>query len=355
MFIEYFLAGSFLRIGKLDPEFLEKYVLSRTGFRDPRVIIGGRIGEDAAVIDLGSNKVLVVHTDPITGSVDLIGYLSITIPSNDIFVRGVKPSWASIALLFPPNASDSEIDRVTKQMHETAEKLEISIIGGHTEFTDAVKRPVAVATMIGLGDRERIVTTSGARAGDLVAVTKSIGLEATAIIARELRDLLRSKSIPPEIIERASRYYEKISIGREALLLSSRGYVSAMHDPTEGGLLAGLAEVAYASNKSLEINLDDIPISEETRVLASALNLDPLRILSSGSLIAIIKREYINEAIDLLKREGVEIRVIGEVVDKRDYLVKLRSSIHGEFVIKDLFVRDPLIELFNKIFSEAEK
>ncbi|MGC9147960.1 MAG: AIR synthase family protein [Sulfolobales archaeon] len=339
-----------MKIGKLRPDLLEKYVLNRVGFIDHRVIIGGRVGEDAALIDLGDEKVLVVHTDPITGSIDLLGILGILVPSNDIVVRGVKPSWASVTIFLTPNTEEREIDRITKQLHETAEKLEIMIIGGHTEYTDAVKRPVVVTTMIGVGDLGKIVTTSGARVGDLIILTKTIGIEATAIIAREFRDLLERKGVSKNIIERATRYYEKISVMKEALLLSSRKYVNAMHDPTEGGVLAGLAELAYASNKSIIVYKESLPLSEETKILSNILRLDPLRILSSGSLLAAVKREYINEALDLLKREGIEASIIGEVVEKKDYLVKIVSEEKTQYVT-NIYVEDPLIELFNKYYS----
>jgi hydrogenase maturation factor len=339
-----------LRVGKLKPELLEKYVLNRIGFRDHRVIVGGKIGEDAAIIDLGNERVLVVHTDPITGSVDLLGILGIMVPSNDIAVRGVKPSWASITIFLTPDTEESEIDRITKQLHDTAKELEIMIIGGHTEYTDAVKRPVVVSTMIGVGDKRKIISTSNAQVGDLIILTKTIGIEATAIIAREFREFLEKRGISKDIIEKASRYYEKISVMKEALLLASHGYVNAMHDPTEGGVLAGLAELAYASNKSIIVYRDSLPLSEETKILLSVFHLDPLRVLSSGSLLAAVKKRYAHEALDLLRQEGVEATIIGEVIDKRDYLVKIVSEEKTEF-ISNIYVEDPLIELFNKYYS----
>ncbi|MEZ0289516.1 MAG: AIR synthase family protein [Sulfolobales archaeon] len=339
-----------MRIGKLRPEELERLVLNRTGFKDPRVLVGGSVGEDAAVIDIDGERALVVHTDPITGSLDLLGYLGVVIPSNDIAVRGVRPRWASTNVFLTPETREDEIDKIMRDIDVTARRLEIAVIGGHTEYTDAVRRPVIVTTIMGLGRLEDIVTTRGARPGDLVIMTKTAGVEGTAILARDLRDLLFKRGVSREVIDRASKYYENISIVREAILLSSHRLVSSMHDPTEGGVIAGLAEIAYASNTSINAYLDQIMISNETKIITEALGIDPLKMLSSGSLLACVRRDRVDEAIDILRKESIEARVIGEVVERRDYLVKLFSE-DREIYIRDPYVEDPVITLFNRIFG----
>ncbi|MEM1897293.1 MAG: AIR synthase related protein, partial [Ignisphaera sp.] len=121
--------------GKLPPELLTRYILSRTGIRDSSVIIGPSIGEDAAIIDIGNGKILVMHVDPITGAVENIGWLAVHIACNDIAVRGVKPRWLLPVLFLPRDIDESVIDSITKSIDEAAKELEVSIVGGHSEYT----------------------------------------------------------------------------------------------------------------------------------------------------------------------------------------------------------------------------
>ncbi|MEM4965737.1 MAG: AIR synthase family protein [Sulfolobales archaeon] len=339
-----------MRIGKLTPEELNRLILSRTGARDPKVIVGGSVGEDAAIIDIGGGLALVVHTDPITGSLDLLGFLGIMIPSNDIAVRGVKPSWASVNIFLPPQTTESEIDRITRQIHEAAERLSIAIVGGHTEYTDAVKRPVIVSTIFGIGSSDKVITTRGAKTGDLVIMTKTAGIEGTAILARDFRKILLEKGVSESVIRRASEYYNKISVLEEALTLASKGIPSSMHDPTEGGIIAGLAEIAYASGKSIEVYMERIPISQETRELSEAMGIDPLKMLSSGSLLACVPRDRVDEALSALREKGIDAEIIGEVVEKKEYLLSLISESKRTY-IKNPYVEDPVIKLFNSMLG----
>lgn len=343
-----------MRIGKPRPEVLEKIVLSRTGYRDPRVVLGGAVGEDAAIVDLGSGDLLVAHTDPITGSLELLGVLGVVIPSNDIATRGVRPSWALTTIFLPPWSGEDVLDRVTRQLHETSERLGIAIIGGHTEYTDAVSRPVVVTTAIGLGKRDSILMTRGCRPGEKILMTKWAGIEGTAILATDFRDLLLEKGVPESVLERASGLHKEISVIDEALLLTENRLVTAMHDPTEGGVLSGLIELAYASGNSVIVYRDRIPVSPETRTVTEALGIDPLTILGSGSLLATIKRGYEDEALRILRRRGIDAEIIGEVVEKRDYYVRLVSG-SREVFYRDLYIEDPVIRLFNEALARRRQ
>ena len=335
-----------MRIGKLKADELEKYIFKRTGYKDPDVLIGSSIGEDAAIIKIFDDKALVAHTDPITGSLDLIGFLSVVIPSNDVAVRGVRPRWMLTTIFLPPDAEESEIDRMTSQIHETANMFNISIVGGHTEYTDAVKRPVIISTAIGVGRIDKIITTGGAKPGEKILMTKTVGIEGTAILARDFKEILIKKDVDKEIIEKASSYYKKISVIEEALKLAEEDLVSSMHDPTEGGLLAGLAELAYASKVSITIYEDKIPMSVETKIISKAFDIDPLTMLSSGALIASVKKGFEEKALKVLREIGVEASIIGEVEDRKDYLVKIISR-SGERILRDVYIEDPVIKLFN--------
>lgn len=325
--------------GKLPVRLLRKYVFSRTGLRDPDVIVGPSYGEDAAVIKLYSGKVLVVHSDPITGAEKRLGWLAVHIPCNDIAVRGAKPRWLLPTLLLPEETDEEVLDEITAQMNEAASKIGVMIVGGHTEYTVGIDRPLIAVTAMGLTDEDRYVTTSDAKPGDVVVMTKTAAVEGTAILASDMADLLTAKGVSEDILAQARRYANFISVVEEALTLAKVG-VDAMHDPTEGGLLGGLAEMAYASDVLIEVWENRIPISAETRTICDALGMDPLKLISSGVVVAAISRDKVEEASKQLEKLAVPLTVIGRVVEGRGvrlYRPEGRVEYVGEFVEDELF------------------
>jgi len=185
---------------KLRSEALNKYVLSRIGVKDPAVIVGPTVGEDSAVIDLGNGNVLVVHSDPITGAVEHLGWLAIHVPSNDVAVTDAKPRWFLPVIYLPEGASDEVIDRITRQMDSAAKELGAMIIGGHTEYTPGIERPMVAVTALGIARKESIVRTEGAISGDLILMTKTAGIEGTSILASDFEDELRAKGVGEDIL-----------------------------------------------------------------------------------------------------------------------------------------------------------
>ncbi len=297
--------------GKLPPSFLEKYVWRRHGRDDPRVLVGPGIGEDAAVIDMG-DRVLVLHSDPITEAVEGIGWLALNIAANDVATAGAKPLWASVTILLPEGFSEKLLDEITGDLHRAAEELGVSIVGGHTEEAPRLDRPILVVTMLGEAPRDRYVRTGGAKPGDAVLVVKSAGLEGTSILAKDFRDVLESQGIGGNLLEKAAGFAAEVSIVREALLLAEMGATS-LHDPTEGGLIGGLVEVALASGKTLEVWEKDVPVKPETRRICEALGLDPLKLISSGALIATVPPEKLGQVKEALNSMGIEYGVAGRV------------------------------------------
>lgn len=329
-------------IGKIPPELLMRYVFSRIGVKDPDVVVGPAIGEDSAVIDLGSGRVLVAHVDPITGAVELLGWLAVHISCNDVAVRGVKPRWLLPVLYLPEGSGEDLLDTITKQIDEAAKEVEVMIVGGHTEYTLGIPRPLISMTAIGVGEKGKYVTTAGAKAGDAVIMTKTVAVEGTAILATDFRDILVKKGIPDNVIDSARKFLRRVSVVKEALALAEEGLATSMHDPTEGGLVGGLAEIAYASGKTIHIYEDRIRIAKETMIIVGALGLDPLRLISSGTLVATVPRDKVERALKVLEDAGIEASVIGYVEDRGDsYVVIHRGSGYVEG-IKDVHVRDEL-------------
>ena len=328
---------------KLPPDLLSKYVFSRVGVKDPDVLVGPSYGEDAAIIRVGK-KLLVVHCDPITGAVENIGWLAVHIACNDIAVRGAKPRWVLPIIYLPFGTSEEAIDKITRQIDKATKELNIMVVGGHTEYTYGLDRVMIAMTAMGVCEGEKYIITGGAKPGDLVLMTKAVAIEGTSILASDFEELLKEKGVPPNIITRAKEFVREISVVKEALLLSKVG-VNSMHDPTEGGVVAGLAEIAYASKVLIRIWESKIPIRPETEVICKALEVDPLKLISSGVLLATASPEATEEGISLLREHGIKCKVIGEVMEGEGLAVVRKSGTVEEY---EAYVEDELLRIWRE-------
>lgn len=319
-----------------------KYVFSRVGTLDPSVLVGPSIGEDAAVIDLGDGRVLVAHVDPITGAVEYLGWLAVHIACNDVAVRGVKPRWLLPVLYLPEGVGEDVLDRITSQIDQAAREVGAMVVGGHSEFTPGLDRPLISMTALGITEKSKYATTSGARVGDAVLITKTVGIEGTAILSADFREVLLRRGVSLDVIRRGGEFIKRVSVIREALALSEAGLATSMHDPTEGGLLGGLTEIAFASGKTLYVWEEKVRVAEETAVMAAALGLDPLKLISSGTLIATLSPDKISEALKLLEDVGIEASVVGFVGEKSDSLVVINRKDGTVERISEVYVEDEL-------------
>ncbi len=305
--------------GKLPPEKLEELVFRFVGGGKGRLIIGPGQGIDAAAIDFGET-VLVASTDPITGAEKRIGFYSVHVNANDVATFGAKPQWFLATVLLPENAEESLLLEIMKEMSETARRLGVLIVGGHTEVTPGLDRPIVIGTMLGEVERDRLVLPNGARPGDAIILTKWVGLEGTAIIASEREEELRGV-FGDSLVERAKSLIEYLSVVPEAMLL--RDFANAMHDPTEGGVLNGLHEMADASGLGLRIFVERIPIREETERICNFYGLNPLALISSGSLLAAVPRDNARFVVEKLLARGINAAIIGEfLAEKKRIMIK---------------------------------
>ena len=336
---------------KLRPAELVGFVLGRVGVRDSSVVVGPSIGEDSAVIDLGGFY-LVVHSDPITGAVANIGWLSVHVASNDVAVRGARPRWLLPVILLPEGSGVDVVDAITAQIDEAARELGAMVVGGHTEYAPGIGRPIISMTAAGIVEKDRLVVTGGARAGDYIVMTKTVAVEGTSILAHDFAGKLVERGVPMWAIERARGYMRLISVVREALVLAEGGYATSMHDPTEGGLVGGLTEVAYASGKTLEVWEERIPVAEETKLMCRALSIDPLKLISSGVLIATVPQDKLEGALRRLEEAGVKASVIGRVRDYEGKLVKLHRLDGRVEEYEEVYVEDELMKLVSEEYRE---
>jgi len=306
-----------MKPGKLDSDLMRK-LLKRYTVSDRRVILGPRVGEDAAVIDPGktSDQYWVVTADPITFTTEEIGFYGVVVNMNDIATRGAVPRWFAVTLLFPEKGSNERvIERVFRQIHLACKQFHISIIGGHTEVTRGIDQMILSGNMIGEVKKEKLVTTGGARTGDLLLLVKGVCIEGTSIIAREKGTELLRKGIAPSLLRRAKNFIfdPGIEVLHAARIACEAASVHSMHDPTEGGLINGIVEVALASQREIEVDLENVPIYRESRILCGIYGLNPLGVIASGALLLTISPSDLSPLERAFKRASIPMQVIGKV------------------------------------------
>ncbi|MGC8555553.1 MAG: AIR synthase family protein [Conexivisphaera sp.] len=305
-------------MAKPPASYLRRYVFPRSGARRDDVVSGPGVGMDVGIARVGGGRVIVSHSDPVHGAVRHVAWLAVHVASNDVATAGVPPAWILPTVLLPPSWDDAMLDELTSQVDSAARELGAAVIGGHTGVVEGLSRPLVVATAIGLGEEGRVVTAAGTRPGDVLYLTKWAALEGTAILSEDFEDVLLSRGVRRGSIEEARGLMSMVSVVREAVALASEGAVSAMHDPTRGGVAEGLAEMAAAASVRVEVWEDMIPVLGVTREFAAALGFDPLWMISSGALLFASPPERAALAEDVLGKLGVPFARIGRAVGRWD-------------------------------------
>jgi hydrogenase maturation factor len=261
-------------------------------------------------------------------------------------VGGARPRWFLATLLLPAGATtDASVERLFAELHAACDELEVALVGGHTEVTHGLDRPIIAGTMLGEVEKDRLVTTAGARVGDAVVMTKGVPLEGAAIIAREKEAELRALGISPAVIRRARGFLKTpgLSVRPEAEIACELTTVHAMHDPTEGGIATALVELADAAGVGLRIDRDRIMVLPEGKALCAAFGLDPLGTIASGALLMTLAPADAGIVIHALARESIDCHFIGQVVP-REQGVTLMSGSRQEPM--PVFAQDEITRLF---------
>lgn len=301
-----------LRTGKLEAERLA-HLLSALPRDDPSVVIGPQVGEDAAVIEVG-DRCVVAATDPVTFATDRIGWYAVHINANDVAVLGARPRWFLAVLLLPEGASSRVVESIMTDIRLACSTLDVVVCGGHTEVTPRVDAPVVVGQMLGETSRAGLVSKTNLQPGDDVLLTHGVAIEGTAILAAERRARLTA-ALSGALVDRATALLTTpgISVVRAALTAVEAGPVHAMHDPTEGGILNGLAELAAAAAVGLEVDAAAVAVLPETRLICEHLGLDPLRLIASGALLIGAPASATPNIASALAAEAIPVTRIGTV------------------------------------------
>lgn len=312
------------KIGKIPPEILESIVMNpirKNKVQREDVVLRPKTGEDCSVIDL-NGELCVLSTDPITGAAKDIGYLAVQINCNDVFSAGAEPIGILLTVLLPEGSGNTELEEIMEGALKAAQELGIEILGGHTEVTDAVCKPIVSAAIIGKSQNRKVIMTGGAKVGQDVVMTKWAGLEGTAIIAKEYEAVL-TRRLPYGVVQAAQDMKAFLSVGKEARIAGEHG-ATAMHDATEGGILGAVWELAECSGTGVEVWEDKIPIKEETKFICKEAGIDPLGLISSGTMIIATNRG--KELVDKLCESGIPAAIIGKIAEKERILVSAQGK-----------------------------
>ncbi len=307
-----------LKPGKIPENILKRSVLGKISGKRPEVLLGSGVGEDCCVLAHFSDEVFVMSTDPITAAEKNTGDLAVLVTANDLASAGAEPVGILLTVLLPVGTTEEDISSLMGEVTDKCRELSIEIMGGHTEITDVVKKPLLSVTGVGKCPKDRVITTGGAKPGMDLIVTKAIGLEGTSIIASEHRKELLTK-LPADLIDRAASFINEISVVEDGLTAAAAG-ASAMHDVTEGGIYGALWELAEASDVGLDCDLKKIPIRQETVEICEFYGIDPYRLISSGSMLIAAKDG--NGVIEALKEKGIAASYIGRTTAGKDRVIR---------------------------------
>jgi hydrogenase expression/formation protein HypE len=341
-----------LPVGKLSGDTLQRLFAKHVragGSADRessrRVVVGPRVGEDAAIIDMG-DRYLVATTDPITFATDAVGWYALHVNANDVAVRGARPAWFLATLLLPEGETEPEhVEELFAEIAEACESLGVALVGGHTEVTAGLSRPIVIGAMLGEVAKERLVTTGGARPGDTLLLTKGVPLEGAALIARECGEEAARRGVPDEVIASARGLLRRpgISVVPEALVATEAARVHAMHDPTEGGLATGCWELAEAAEAGVRVERERVPLLPEGARLCAAFGLDPLGTIASGSLLLAVAPTDAERVRAACRDAGIACAAIGAVTERREGMTLVEG---GRARPLPVFPQDEISRLF---------
>jgi hydrogenase maturation factor len=313
-----------LPAGKIPVDILKEVIFKNLGAKRDEVALGPAAGIDGAVIDMGS-KSLIVSMDPITGALERIGWEAVNINANDISTFGVEPAFFLSCILLPENSNRKMVEIISSQMNKAAKDLGIAIVGGHCEATPGLENPIVVGCTMGIIERGKYVTAGGAKTGDKLILTKSAGIEGTAILASDREHQLK-RAMNTKMLSSAKKFYKQISVVKDAMTAFRTRGVNAMHDPTEGGVAGALHEMADASDMGFRVLEDKIRVQPETLEICKFFQIDPLQLIASGSLLIAAKPSFAEKILKALTKNGIAAEIIGEFLSSAEKRLIIRKD-----------------------------
>ena len=316
-----------MKAGKIPNELLKYLLDDLSVIPDARLELGPAIGEDSAILNI-NDQIVLVGSDPITFPTESPGWHSVIINSNDIAASGGIPKWYTATILMPEGSSTQEFTDIFKDISNTCAKMNIQLIGGHSEVTAGVQHPIISGTMIGLADRTDLKPTKNAQISDDILITKYCPIEGLNIILAQYPDIISAAGLTPSEIASITTMSSKtnMSIINEAKIVKTFEEVHSMHDPTEGGIATALIEMLSASRIGAIIDESSLPIPNSAHKLCRHIDIDPLGLVASGSLLFTATSQVSDEIILALQRMSINCTKIGYTVPESEGVSIIQSD-----------------------------
>jgi hydrogenase maturation factor len=309
------------RFGKTSNSFLADVVFRNLGAKNMSLVVGPGIGLDNAILALGRGRVLVVTSDPVSVipamGMELSAWLSVHLIASDYATSGLNPEFGAFTLNFPNEMNDQAREVYLRAIGTECRKLGIALVSGHTgSYPGSKFTVVGGGVMFGFGREGGYVTPAMARAGDVVLMTKHAAIEATASLAQSFPEYIEAKigKIRARTAQRMVRLCSTVNDAKTAAKAGlGKNGVTSMHDATEGGVLGGLDEMAFASGQAFVIDRNKIPVSAEAMKTCAAFKIDPLTSLSEGVLLITCNPRSSEELKRRMSKNEIQATEIGSV------------------------------------------
>jgi hydrogenase maturation factor len=348
------------RIGKFPPDLMEKIIYPHLGRKRSEILVGPGHGLDNAVVRLGGNQVLIVSADPLSAIPELgmkdSAWLSVHLLASDLSTCGFPPQFIVTNFSLPSQMENEQFEEYWNAFHTECKKLGIAILGGHTgRYVGANYTVIGGGVMMTIAPKNRYLSASMAKPDDYIIMTKGVAVAATGILARVFPETVK-KAYGSSFLRKVQRYFYEFSVVEDALTAASVGLredgVTAMHDVTEGGLFGALYELSEASKVGLEVNIKNVIVTEEEKLICDLFGLDPYATLSEGTLIITVKPNKAQEVLDALRTKGIQGKVIGKILN-RDCGRSVRRNGKVEPLRKP--TTDPYWKAYWKAYQEGWK
>lgn len=314
-----------LPAGKL-PGWLLKKVLP-TSISDEQVLVGPGVGCDAAAVAMG-DQVLVAKTDPITFASDRAAFHLVEVNANDLACMGAQPRWLLVTSLLPVGVTPADVLSSFAELIEACRHRGVQLIGGHTEIVPGIDRALLIGSMLGVTTPTGLITPGGAKAGDVLLLTKGLAIEGTALLAQEHAGAL-IPLVGEDVVRSAARLLHDpgISVVEDCVAATAVEGVTALHDPTEGGLATAIREIAAPAKLGARLQAERISVLPETSAICEALGLDPLGLLASGSLLLAASPDLAADVRVAISAAGIPVAAIGVLTDDEEFTMVREGAV----------------------------
>ena len=297
-----------LNQGKIPENVLKRSILKPISHRRIEALLGAKAGGDAAI--LKTDGLTVVSSASASLGIRHAVYSA----ANNIGAKGGDAVGLMVFATLPEGTEEPVLKETEAETERYCQELSLEIIGGHTEISPAVTKPLISVTAIGKASEASVNGLSGAEAGDSLILAGHIALEGTAMIASEREAEVLAK-FPAEMVRKAQDFGNRLSV-RKASDTAFRAGASAMHDLSTGGVFAGLWEIADFAGLGLMADMRKLPVRQESIEICNVFDINPYGLLSGGGLLIAAKDP--EAMLAALEREGINAAIVGSFTDSND-------------------------------------